>query len=279
MRVLVTGGTGFIGQYVLSYLNSYSDIDVVILSRKSISDRLERQSYVRHDILNDNHEGIAKKCGYPDVVIHLAWSLLDDYENSDHINKLYPKHLRFLTGLINQGVNNMTIIGTCLEYGMREGCLNEEMQSNPTTFYSKAKDQLRKDLFNSHDQEQLSLKWLRLFYLYGKGQPTRSVLAQLEEALSRGDKTFNMSRGDQIRDYLHVEDAARFIVEVALQNTICNVINCCSGKPITIKKLVEKYIHSRGKKINLNLGYYPYPKYEPMIFWGDTEKLKSIIKT
>ena len=58
---------------------------------------------------------------------------------------------------------------------------------------------------------------------------------------------------------------------------INGIINCCSGEPISIRKLVEDYLKKREKSIKLNFGYYGYPDYVPMAFWGDNSKLKSIL--
>ena len=112
--------------------------------------------------------------------------------------------------------------------------------------------------------------------MYGKGQNPNSLLSQLDKALEEGKETFNMSGGEQVRDFLPVEKVARHIVNIALQKEVSGVINCCSGIPVTVKKLVEDYIHKKNKTITLNLGYYPYPDYEPMAFWGDTGKLKKV---
>ncbi|MCK4859475.1 MAG: NAD-dependent epimerase/dehydratase family protein, partial [Candidatus Omnitrophica bacterium] len=121
-------------------------------------------------------------------------------------------------------------------------------------------------------------KWIRLFYMYGNGQNPSSLLPQLDNALERGDEIFNMSGGEQLRDYLPVEKVAEYVTKISLQNKVLGVINCCSGKPISIRKLVENHMKNRGKTIKLNLGYYPYSDYEPMAFWGDNTKLNSIIK-
>jgi len=113
--------------------------------------------------------------------------------------------------------------------------------------------------------------------MYGKGQNPNSLLSQLESALEKGETTFNMSGGEQLRDYLPIEKVAQYIVTIALQNKINGIINCCSGIPIKVKELVENYLTKNDKKINLNLGYYPYPDYEAMAFWGDNTKLRKII--
>jgi dTDP-6-deoxy-L-talose 4-dehydrogenase (NAD+) len=41
---------------------------------------------------------------------------------------------------------------------------------------------------------------------------------------------------------------------------------------------VENYLVKKQKNIHLNLGYYPYPDYEPMAFWGDDKKLKATLE-
>jgi dTDP-6-deoxy-L-talose 4-dehydrogenase (NAD+) len=99
----------------------------------------------------------------------------------------------------------------------------------------------------------------------------------LGSALQRGDNIFNMSGGEQLRDYLPIQTAAEYIVKIALQNKVNGIINCCSGVPIKVKTFVENYLEKNKKKINLNPGYYPYPDYEAMAFWGDDKKLKKII--
>jgi dTDP-6-deoxy-L-talose 4-dehydrogenase (NAD+) len=113
--------------------------------------------------------------------------------------------------------------------------------------------------------------------MYGKGQNSNALFSQLEKALEKNESKFNMSKGDQQRDYLPIEKAAEYIVGIAKQKRINGIINCCSGVPITINNLVEKFLMEKSKTIKLNKGYYPYPEYEPLNFWGDDAKLKKII--
>ena len=116
-----------------------------------------------------------------------------------------------------------------------------------------------------------------LHYIYGKGQNPNSILSQLERALENGETCFNMSEGKQLRDYLPVEKVAKYIVKIARQNRVTGIVNCGSGTPISIKKLVENYLKEKKKSVHLNLGYYPYPEYESMAFWGDTSKLRMAL--
>ncbi len=74
-----------------------------------------------------------------------------------------------------------------------------------------------------------------------------------------------------------MEKVAQYLCYMALQKNVEGVVNCCSGKPISVRRLVENYISKRDANISLNLGFYPYPEYEPMAFWGSTKKLQTLL--
>ncbi|MCD4680088.1 MAG: hypothetical protein K8S00_06855 [Bacteroidales bacterium] len=88
-----------------------------------------------------------------------------------------------------------------------------------------------------------------------------------------------MSGGEQLRDYLPVEKVAENIIKISMQDKIDGIINCCSGKPISIRNFVENYLEKANQNIELNLGYHPYPDWEPMAFWGDTSRLNKILNS
>ena len=147
----------------------------------------------------------------------------------------------------------------------------------PVTQYGLAKDTLRKYLEMIIPEYNTSFNWVRLFYMYGEGQNENSLIPQLKRAVLSGDTVFNMSGGEQLRDYLNVKTVAEYICHIALQTEINGVLNCCSGKPISIRRLVEKIISEMNSNITLNTGYYPYPDYEPLAFWGDVSRLKKTL--
>ena len=280
-KILITGATGFIGNYVIAQLlqqNNYT----ITASSASMDKAVAAPWFLSVKYIPFNLKDFDSSVDYykffdePDLVIHLAWEGLPNYKAAFHVEENLLRHYSFLKNLIYHGLTDLIITGTCFEYGMREGRLSEEMETNPSNAYAIAKDRLRKQLEQLQTAKEFQLKWIRLFYMYGIGQSPNSLLSQLDKAIAQGETVFNMSGGEQERDYLPVEAVAANIVKIALQNRVTGIINCCSGKPIKVKTLVENYLAKKNMHIHLNLGYYPYADYEAMRFWGDNKKFKKI---
>jgi nucleoside-diphosphate-sugar epimerase len=281
VKLLITGATGFVGQHVVKTLLNLGHEVVATCRSRSKAEKFkwfDQILFIPFEI-DDNLNNISvydyfKK---PDVLIHLAWAGLPDFQNLIHLESNLPKHKKFLSNFISSGGKHLTVIGTCLEYGIQTGCLSEELTALPTTSYGIAKNNLRIYLEElQQENNSFIFQWVRLFYMYGPGQQSTSIIPQLAAAIERKDSFFNMSGGEQTRDYLPINKVAEYICKIALQDNVTGIINCCSNEPITVKRLVEDYIKLNAASIQLNLGYYPYTKYEPMHFWGDNSKLKLI---
>lgn len=279
-KILITGATGFIGSWVVRFLLK-KNIKIIASSRDidkaTKQDWFDKVEYIPFDINSKVSKNLFKYFREPDKLIHLSWDGLPNYNELYHIEQNLPNHYAFLKNLIVNGLNDVTIAGTCFEYGIQNGCLSEEACANPLTSYGIAKDSLRKFMYALNREYEFKLRWLRPFYVYGPGQSENSLFGQLDNAIAKKYKEFNMSSGEQLRDYLPVEKIAEYIAAIALQDKITGEINCCSGQPVSVRKLVEDYIKKTNATIKLNLGFYPIPAYEPLAFWGDDSKLKKII--
>jgi len=275
MKVAVTGASGFIGRYVLAELAKHA-VDVVAVTRKSahLQDLRDVVQVVELDVANPGPDDF-EKLGRPDVLIHLAWDGLPNYKSLHHYETELPRQYRFLKSLIEGGLRSLLVTGTCFEYGMQSGALSAEMPTRPNNPYGYAKDALRQQLAYLRIEKEFTLTWARLFYMYGEGQPASSLYPKLREAVLRGDKVFDMSGGEQLRDYLPVTEVARRIVQLAMGDKGVPVVNICSGKPISVRKLVEQWVQDNHWNIQLNLARYPYPDYEPMAFWGEVSPLEA----
>jgi dTDP-6-deoxy-L-talose 4-dehydrogenase (NAD+) len=280
VKVLVTGATGFIANHVILQLLSKGHRVIATAREKDKAEKFDwfhLVHFVPFDMLKESFNySLYDYFQKPDVLIHLAWSGLPDFENPIHLDLNLPMHTRFLKNYIKSGGKHIVVAGTCQEYGLQSGCLSENIKPIPTTAYGKAKNELRIYLEQLQKNYRFCFQWIRLFYMFGSGQHPTSIIPQLAASIKRNDSVFNMSGGKQTRDYLPVTKVAAYICRIAAQREVDGIINCCSGNPISIKQLVEKFINENQASIQLNLGFYPYTSYEPMHFWGDNAKLKSI---
>ncbi|MFI3120819.1 MAG: NAD(P)-dependent oxidoreductase [Methylococcaceae bacterium] len=278
MNILITGSTGFIGANLVPLLLAHRHTVTALVRNAERAADMPWANQVRFIVwdIGQDIAPVLEKIGAPDAVIHLAWAGLPNYKALFHFEQNLPAHYRFLKALVEQGVGQVLVTGTCFEYGMQNGCLSEQMPAQPENSYALAKDTLRRFLQALQQEHNFTLQWARLFYIYGPGQSSNSLLAQLDRALNNGEKSFNMSNGEQLRDYLAVEEVARRLL-LLLEHSECNgLVNVCSGEPISVRRLVEHHIQKRGASIALNFGYYPYPDYEPMAFWGDHRRIAQL---
>lgn len=280
MKILVTGASGFVGRHLVSKLLNRGH-QVIALGRNFDKAKsmpwFKKVTFIACDI-HDPKINPSKTLIVPDILVHLAWPGLPNYKDSFHLNDNLPKDTIFLKKMIAAGTKHLLVTGTCLEYGLQNGRLSEEILPQPITPYGSAKNKLREFLQELQRTTPFILQWVRLFYMYGLGQNQDSLIPQLDRAIGNKEKSFNMSGGEQVRDYLPIETVADYLVLLLDHPQCSGVINCCSGQPITVRSLVEKRIVEKNSNIKLNFGYYPYPDYEPMTFWGDNTKLQKCIK-
>lgn len=276
MTIAVTGASGFVGRHVLQALAARGSEDIVAVSR-SAPDGLPPG--VRHVALDIATAGAADyaRLGRPDVLMHLAWGGLPNYRSLHHIEHELPMHYGFLRAMVDAGLPALLVAGTCYEYGMVDGMLAEDRPTQPANPYGYAKAGLLRQLEFLQTERPFALCWARLFYMWGPGQAANSLYPMLRAAAERGDRRFPMSHGEQLRDYLPVGEAAHILAELASIRADAGIVNVCSGEPVSIRALVERWIADAGWAIEPELGRYPYPSHEPLAFWGSAAKRRAVL--
>lgn len=276
MRIAVTGASGFIGGHVLRALAARGGAELTGVDRVEPRTPIAGVAHATLD-LGSATAADYDRIGRPDMLVHLAWGGLPNYLSLHHFEQELPTQYRFLRAMVDAGLPAMLVTGTCYEYGMVDGELAEDRIPAPANPYAFAKTALLTQLRYLQQQAPFALTWARLFYMWGEGQAPTSIYPLLHAAIARGDATFPMSPGEQLRDYLPIGEVARILAELAAAASDAGVVNVSSGEPVSIRRLVEGWIADAGSPITPELGRYPYPTYEPLAFWGSAAKRRALL--
>lgn len=272
-NVLVTGANGYIGTCVVAELQKrgYQVVacDVAFTNLPSNVDKLAANIF-------DPDADIYDLAGQPDCLIHLAWRNGFQHNADTHLQDL-PHHFDFLKKMVEAGCKKLSVMGSMHEVGYWEGAITADAPTNPLSFYGIAKNTLRQALEVFTKDKDVSFHWLRGYYIYGNDAKSSSVLGKLLEADKQGKALFPFTSGKNLYDYISVEELARQIVAASVQTKYTGIINCCSGVPISLSEMAEKFIRDNGLTIKLQYGAFPDRPYDSPGVWGDATLIQKIM--
>lgn len=236
--VLVSGGNGFVGRHTVPILaEQYHEVHVLTTSAVP-AQQIKNVYYHSYNFLEDTHiEDLVKQIS-PSHLLHLAWYTKPPEYWISSLNLCWlNKSLELLQAFINAKGKRAVIIGTCAEYNWRFGdCHEFTTPCNPTTLYGSAKYALCTLSQVLAKQNNLSLAWARLFYLFGPyEQHERLIPTAILKLMQK--QTFEIKNDYHIRDYLYVEDVSSALVKL-LNSSVLGPVNIASGQALTIGQLI-----------------------------------------
>ena len=274
MKVLVTGANGYIGRHVIKVLlDRHVEVIACDITTTEVDKRAERMSLNLFDL---SVEDVYSFLGTPDVCLHMAWRNGFVHNAPTQMGDL-SAHYRFLTGLIDGGLPQLAVMGTMHEVGYWNGAIDEHTPCNPISLYGIAKDALRRSMIQYTQQKGCILQWLRCYYVVGDDKKNHSIFCKLFEAAEEGKRTFPFTSGKNKYDFITVDDLAQMIAAVIMQRNITGIINCCTGKPVSLGERVEQFIKECNLRIELEYGAFPERPYDSPCVYGDTSKISQII--
>jgi len=278
MRVLITGATGFIGsQLTRVLLNEGYPVYALIRSTSNtwrIEDLLKSLHVVRGDLLEPHRWSPQLEKIQPEICFHLAWYVEPGkYLTSQENLGLLTSSIQLASQLSKLGCKKIITTGTCFEYDTDRGYLSETTPLKPRSLYAACKSALYKVLLEFLRTAEMDFAWLRLFYQYGPYEDQRRLIPYIICSLLR-NKEAKLTKGEQIRDYLHVEDVATAILAVA-QSNLSGPINVGSGRPISVRDLSIKIGEILNKPELIKLGAIPYEDSESMFICANINRLKN----
>jgi len=279
MNVFVTGASGFIGAHVTRAL---LDRGHSVLALVVPGDSLWRLEGVADQVavINGHLAEVsllrpALKERQPEACIHLAWYAEPGkyLHSSENISSL-ENSIMLLNELIEIGCRQVVMAGTCAEYDTDYGYLREDTPTRPGTMYAAAK--LSCCLLSQQiaAQANIGFAWGRIFYPYGPQEDERRVVPAAIRSLEKGSP-FPATLGEQVRDYIHVEDAASAFCTL-VETRSNGVFNISSGVPTSVRQLLGTIGELMGRPELIQFGAQPYRDWEPPFICGDNRRIREL---
>lgn len=279
-KILVTGGSGFIGRHVLPFLieqgyEVHAISTRIIQSPEAIDSRIIWHQGNLFELKRT--EGIVSEV-MPTHLIHFAWfTEPNKYWTSDHNLKWVTASLSLIQSAVKNGTERIVIAGSCAEYNWDYGFCSEEITPfQPKTLYGVCKNAFRSMVESFAGQQQgVSTAWGIIFFLYGPHEhPSRFVSSTIRSILR--SEPAKCSHGEQIRDFMHVQDVASAFVAL-LETHVQGVVNIGTGIPISIKEVAKKIATLLGREDLLDIGGLKTNPQDPPMLVADNRRLISEI--
>jgi len=290
VRVLITGGAGFIGSHVADLLLKRGN-DVVVYDNfspfysgkeRNIAHNLGRKNYrlVKADILD--YKALTEAMDGVDVVFHQAAQPGVRYS----IKHPLKSHEINATGTLNvllaakeSNVSKVVFASSSSVYGIPKRLpMSEEDQTNPNSPYAASKLAAEKYCRVFHEVYGLNVVMLRYFSVYGpRGRPDQVVRAFVDR-ISRGLPPIIFGDGEQTRDFTYVSDVVEAnILAAENEEASGEIFNIGFGGRAGIRELAEMIINLMGKAGEISpIHEKPYAGDFPHTC-ADTEKASRIL--
>lgn len=238
-KILVVGGTGFLGFHLLKKSLSKNFLTFSFSRSKPKKTRyLKNVKYIFGDVGKKNSLRKLSKYKF-EFVINLSGNV--DHSRKKNVFKSHYEGCKNLSNFfLKSKIKSFIQIGSSSEYGRLKSPQKENKKSKPLSFYGVAKNQSTKYLANLYKKKKFPVTIVRLYQVYGPNQDPNRLIPYTIDACKR-DISFNCSSGEQSRDFIHVDDFCEAIFKILkIKESHGEIINIGYGKPIKVKKIIQK---------------------------------------
>ena len=272
IKILVTGANGFIGTYLLPLLKT--SFDVLGLQRAGV----ESSGMMNVDYCNQSELNSIFNSFQPNVVIHLA-SNTSRTRSMSELPLFLESNVKVTNAILLAGSTlskppKYIFLSSAEVYGPQSGRLSEDAPLNPASPYGISKV-YSEELFSFyHRNYGISAHILRLFNAYGVGQSKGFFFADILDA-HKNKREFQMTRGEQKRDFIYIGDVVRAIEMFIHRPDILEYVNLSSGNALSLNAITTLFNEKVNGSLNVNQ-CLPYRTNELWEVSGNNNRLLSL---
>ncbi len=279
-RVLVIGGTGFIGHHFLqAAVRKNWKVCSLSLHPAQPKRHVAEVEYLEANLLDSEEIHLLLRRRDFEYVVNFG-GYINHSQFSQGGRQLIEEHftgVQNLIGVLSRiCLRAFVQIGSSDEYGYAPAPQYESLRESPISPYSLGKVATTHLLQMLHRTESFPAVVLRLFLTYGPGQDQKRFIPQIIHGCLKNEN-FPASVGEQVRDFCYVEDVIQAILLVLENDNIRGeVFNIASGEKVAIRKMIEtiQQLIGGGKP---EFGKISYRTQENLCLYADTTKANKIL--
>lgn len=278
MKILLSGGSGFIGKNLLKYITQNISYNILLVGRnlEKIENKNIKQVKLDLNKIEDDFDKI--KEFNPDIFLHLAWEGIPNY-SEELSKKNYLNTIKIMKMIANETTcKKIVSTGSCWEYndgGYIGECKEDQLISLNKPF-SKYKNKIYNEIYNVCEKKKILFNWLRLFYVYGPGQGKNSIIPLLID-IFKNNKKININFPSNKNDFIFIDDVVSILDKFIINNYSSGIYNVGTGKSTsisTILKLIDNAVNGNDMISKKYLNDVDLKK-SNQNFFASTKKLKK----
>tara|TARA_B100001964_G_C14130161_1_gene552481 strand:+ start:234 stop:1133 length:900 start_codon:yes stop_codon:yes gene_type:complete len=252
MNILITGGSGFLGNQIAKLLSKKNNIFIYDIKKNYKEDKIK---FIKGNILEKKLKKIITKFKI-NVLLHFAATLgVKNTENNPH--KVLDINIKgtfnVLNSVKNSNVKKIIFASSSEVYGDRYKIdVTEDLLPSPKSLYAHSKI-VGEELIKAYCKlYKIKINIIRFFNVCGISQRDDFVITRFAKQIKENKQVTIYGDGSQIRSFCHVKDASEAVKKLLnskVSNEVFNIGN--NNYPIKIIELAKKMIKKSNKKIKI----------------------------
>jgi nucleoside-diphosphate-sugar epimerase len=276
----VTGINGFIGKHIAEFWGNQTDYFVTGVdladSFSPLNSMPVHLNYSKLDMTHVEEVNRFFEDRQFDIIIHLAGILS---KKEDKITHQIAQTVNFtstsiLLEIAREQNAHFIFTSTSMVYGDRPEPFKESMKKNPENIYALTKSLSEDLVLYFHKKFQVPYTIFRPSILYGIGQVGDSFIPSLIHTLRKNEE-FRMTKGEQIKDFIYIDDFLSAL-KLVLDQNVLGIYNIGNGTGVPIKKVAECIGNKLVVNNKIKIGAIPYRNNEIWSYVPNCRQLKNV---